>query len=715
MPTELEGAVALVVERFPGTEVVGGSWLEEALSTIKRGWPVFPLAPRSKIPAISGGFKAASVEEDQIRRWAFEFPDAGLGVATGGVKGLVVLDVDPRNGGDESLFGLEQTFGELPPTVESLTGGGGRHLFFYSPEPMPSRAGIEDGLDVKGSGGYVAITPTVHPDTGRLYEWELGSHPDEMKLAPLPRWLAERVTARQVRGAVPEGEPIREGGRNDWLTSKGGYLRRAGFEEVAILAALTEENRNRCTPPLAEEELQKIARSVCRYEPADDAPAHLTDAGNAIRFASQNREDVRYVYPWRAWLVWDGRRWIRDQTGDIHRLAKATVATIYEEAARAPEENRKALARHAAASESEARIRAMVSLTQSEPGIPVRPADLDADPFSLNVLNGVVDLRTGALKPHQRLDLITRLAPVPFDPDARFELWESFLVHATGGDAELSSFLQRATGYSLTGDPREEVLFFVHGPTAAGKTTFAEALKGALGDYSTTADFETFLARRDSSGPRNDVARLHAARFVVSVEVEEGRRLAEGLVKMLTGGDTVAARFLYSEAFEFRPQMKLWLISNHAPKVRDDDDALWRRILRVPLENVVPEADRDPEVKALLRNPAVAGPAVLAWAVKGCLAWQREGLNPPAAVTEATAAYREAMNPLAEWFSCCCEWGLDQWTSNASLRDSYERWGKESGERNLLGAKAFAAHLRTRGCAPEKVGGLRGWRGVKAE
>ncbi len=291
-------------------------------------------------------------------------------------------------------------------------------------------------------------------------------------------------------------------------------------------------------------------------------------------------------------------------------------------------------------------------------------------------------MKPGELREHRREDLITKLAPVEYDPEARLDLWDRFLAEATGGDQELMRFLQRAAGYSLTGETDEEKLFFVHGPAAAGKSTFLEALKAAMGDYAQTADFETFLARQQVGGPRNDVARLAGARLVISIEVDEGKRLAEGLVKTLTGGDTVTARFMYRESFEFKPQMKLWLAANHAPKVSDDDEAMWRRILRVPFERVIPKEKRDPKVKATLRDPEIAGPAILAWAVQGCLTWQREGLGVPPIVEQATSAYRLDNDPLREFFASCCVFGPTKTVTVSDLNNEYESWCNDNRERD---------------------------------
>jgi P4 family phage/plasmid primase-like protien len=471
-----------------------------------------------------------------------------------------------------------------------------------------------------------------------------------------------------------------------------------------------------------------------------DDTIRLTDVGNARRLVAEHGEDLRYCKKWKSWLVWDGRRWARDDRDQVIEYAKAVTAEFFRDAAAAHDPDTQGmLVGHALRSQRAERLRAMVLLAQSEPGIPVLPAELDADSYLLNVLNGTIDLRTGALREHRRTDLITKLAPIEYSPDAHLELWDRFLSEATAGcevpegpqapdaaqnAAALRTFLQRAAGYSLTGDTGEEVLFLIHGPEAAGKSTFVESLKATLGDYALTADFETFLAKKGDGGVRNDVARLAGARFVASIEVEEGKKLAEGLVKQLTGGDTVTARFLFAESFEFTPTFKLWLAVNSAPRVTDQDGAIWRRILRVPFEHTVPKEKRDRTIKATLKNPAVGGPAILAWLVAGCLAWQREGLGVPPVIEAATAQYRADQDPLREFYAQCCVFEAQAWVASAALYATYQAWARENGVRQnqVLTNTLVGRRLRARGCV-QKTGEIadatgqrkkaRGWTGVR--
>ena len=360
-----------------------------------------------------------------------------------------------------------------------------------------------------------------------------------------------------------------------------------------------------------------------------------SDSGNAERILARHGQDIRYCHPQKTWYIYDGVRWCPDRRGQMMHIAKCIARALYEEAAEiVDDDERKACANFARKCESTDRKKAALVSVQSEPGIPTVPEEFDADPFLLNCLSGTVDLRTGEQRSHCRADLITRLCPVQYDPAARSAVWDRFLEQATGANREVGQFLQRAIGYSLTGATTEEVLFFVHGPGGSGKSTFLEAIKAVLGEYGKSADFETFISRRDAGNIRNDIAELAGRRFVVSIEVDEGKKLAEGLVKLLTGGDTVRARFLYQEAFDYVPQFKLWLAANHAPKVKHDDSAMWRRILRIPFDQVIPKRKEGPVAQSQAkrckriraRDPGVGRRRVFALA-RGTATGARSGVG----------------------------------------------------------------------------------------
>ncbi len=428
---------------------------------------------------------------------------------------------------------------------------------------------------------------------------------------------------------------------------------------------------------------------------------NLTDLGNSERLVAQHGRDLRYCYKWGKWLVWTGARWERDDAGEVYRRAKETVRSIYLEAAAAEDDGRrKELAKHATRSEAEARIRAMLELAKS--AVPVSPDELDADPWKLNCLNGTVDLvGSGELQEHRREDLLTKLAPVEYDPEASAPAWDAFLKRVLPGE-DLRRFLQRAVGYSLTGDTSEQCMFINHGAGANGKSTSQEALAAALGDYAVRTPTEMLLAKR-AGGIPNDVARLKGARFVAASESEEGRRLAESLVKDLTGQDTISARFMRSEWFDFRPTHKLWLSTNHKPEIRGTDNAIWRRIRLVPWAETIPPEEQDKRLLAKLRKEL---PGILAWAVRGCLEWQREGLLEPDEVRAATGEYRAEMDVLGGFLKDCCEQGPQTRAYARELYKTYVWWCEENNER-AESQRKFGGRLKERGYTSRR-GGARG-------
>jgi P4 family phage/plasmid primase-like protien len=660
------------------------------------GWCPIPIKERSKEPNLLElrPYLNRRATREELGAWAW----SGVGIVTGEVSGVLVLDVDGPQGEAE----LRKHGHPATPMVR--TASGGLHLYFKHPEhPVKTGIRVAPGLDVKASGGYVVAPPSVGPN-GKRYEWIVS--PEDADLAESPEWLMRLLGRQRSREpAGPVGERIPSGQRNKALASIAGTMRRRGMGEPEILAALQVTNEQRCEPPLDAEEVAKIAASVARYEPAGDVvhvsfnghgsprpPAgfNLTDLGNAERFIARHGENVRYCFPWRKWLVWTGARWERDDVGQVHQLAKETVRSIYREASEEEDEDRrKALAKHARGSESETRMRAMVELAKSER--PASPDKLDASPWLLNVLNGTIDLRAGRLRDHRREDLITKLAPVEYAPDATAPTWESFFERVLPSE-ELRGFVQRAVGYSATGDTSEQCMFIHHGPGANGKSTFQETVSAALGDYAMRTPTETLLVKR-SGGVPNDVARLKGARFVTASETEEGRRLAESLVKELTGQDTISARFMWAEWFDFKPTHALHLSTNHKPEIRGTDTAIWRRIRLVPWAVTIPPAEQDRKLSEKLRGEL---PGVLAWIVRGCSEWLRDGLMAPEEVREATRAYRAEMDVLAAFLADCCRRGQAEAAFAGELWNAWRRWCEATGEPEGT-QKRFGGRLAERG------------------
>ena len=363
-------------------------------------------------------------------------------------------------------------------------------------------------------------------------------------------------------------------------------------------------------------------------------PPAFTDEALALRFAERHAGDLRYVAGWSRWLIWHHGRWQFDDTLRAFDLARK----VSREAA--AECN---IARTAAAIASAKTVAAVVTLARADRRLAATIEQWDADPWSLNTPAGVVDLRSGKMCEGHPNRYITRITAAVPNHGCAIPAWLRFLDRVTGSDLKLIAFLQRMAGYALTGITRENALFFLYGTGANGKSVFTNTLSGILGDYHRTAPIETFTASQVERHP-TDLAGLRGARLVTAIETEEGRRWAESRIKALTGGDKIAARFMRQDFFEFTPQFKLLIAGNHKPGLRSVDEAMRRRFNLVPFTVTIPAAERDDTLTEKLQ---AEWSGILSWAIKGCLDWQENGLAPPAAVTEATAAYLEAEDAIA--------------------------------------------------------------------
>lgn len=618
-------------------------------------------------------------------------------------KAFLQRQPDGHGGWTWNLKGVERVLYRLPALLQAIAAG--RTVFVVEGEKdvhtleahgfiATTQAGgagkWQDSFSRVLAGARVVLVPDNDPPGQQ--------HMAEVAASLVP--LAAEVREVRLPGLPPKGDV------SDWFGD--GHTRdelKALVRDAAAIRTVVSPPAVRRAPPTPPDPAEASPPPDAPDETDTTAPPpdrlfKCTDLGNAERLVAAFGEDLRYVAQLKRWYRWDGRRWARDLTRQVEQLAKAVVRQIPAEAALASSDQiRSAIESWARKSEARGRIVAMLAGAESEPRLALEHAALDAEPWLLAVENGVLDLRTGELRPHRREDLITMVMPIAYDGEATCPGWQRFLTRILAGNTDLIGFLQRAIGYSLTGITREQVLFFLHGTGANGKSTFLEILRALVGDYATQADFATFLERR-GDGPRNDVARLVGARVVTSSEVGEGKRLDEGLVKSLTGSDTIAARLLYSEAFEFRPQFKLWLAANHKPVIRGTDHAIWRRVRLIPFTVEIPEAERDPDLVPKLRKEL---PGILAWAVQGCLDWQEYGLSAPEAVLDATDDYRRESDVLGVFLETRCELGQDFSASASQLYQAYREWAQASGE-FVLSQTSFGRRLTERGILPIKAG-----------
>ena len=417
---------------------------------------------------------------------------------------------------------------------------------------------------------------------------------------------------------------------------------------------------------------------------------NLTDMGNAERLIKRHGEYLRYCYETGYWLVWNEKVWEKDNGDRIMALVKETVRGIYTEAANASDMNqRKEIADHARKSESENRLFAMIALAKDL--VPIKVQELDSNNMLFNCQNGTIDLRTGLLNPHRREDFITLISPVEYDPNAHSDLWEQHLLRVTNNNRELIAYLQRVFGYCLTGETKEQVMFFVFGPTKTGKSRTLGAVMWVLGDYAKQTPSETLLIKRYSG--HSDKARLVGSRMVVAIEAERGEKLASASIKNMTGGDRMTARFLYKENFEFYPTFTIFLVANDKPLIRGEDTAMWERVKLIPFRQFIPLGERDKDLGEKLKEE---GKGILAWMVKGCLEWQKhKDLLETQEVSTETAIYRSEMDILGDFLDDCCTVGRTARVAHGDLYQTYEEWCQQNDE-EPISKKMLTIELQSR-------------------
>jgi putative DNA primase/helicase len=665
--------------------------LDQAIAYAERGFAVFPVfgigdsgkclcggskacgenaQNAGKHPITPRGLLDATTNIKQVKVWWQSYPEANIGIATGEVSGLVVLDID----GPKGFNNLE---GRALPTTPSVTSGrtdGGLHLYFQHPGGKVKNTvkKLGENIHIRGDGGYIIAPPSRHV-SGAEYQW---AESLDCELAELPKWVKDAVDeASMGLDTSLDGEILLKGGRNIYLTSLAGSVRKRGGSEAEIYATISVRNAERCDPPLADDELRKIASSVANYErgslpeirvtindsalgdvvPTEEcrSAAH-TDVGNAEAFVSLYGDHFRYDHTRRKWLVWaeHATAWA-DDTNEAHR--RGMVATLRARQSMAQmitdDAERRALQNWARKCETGQHMTNALRIVQSMQPIAMRTEAFDTHPNLLNFLNGTLDLVTEEFRPAERTDYLTRVCAVDFSPGARAPLWEKFLTEIFHGDEQIISYVQRALGYCLAGETAEHAFFIAYGHGANGKSTLLNTVRRALGNYSTVTAFRTFdMDNKNEYG--NDLAILKGTRLVTAIEAEANKRLAEARVKTVTGGDSISCRFLYGEFFEMEPQFKVWLAVNHKPIIRGTDYGIWRRVHLIPFTQAFGDKlgelpiDRSLHTKLWQELPGIVN-----WLIDGYTSWRANGLQPPLTVVEATKEYREESDYVEQWLS----------------------------------------------------------------
>jgi putative DNA primase/helicase len=692
-----------------------------------------------KHPRISDWPNKASIEEKQIREWWNTWPIANIGILCGEKSNLFVFDVD----GEEGRNSIKER--DIPETVTTITGKGNHYLYTHPKDTKlktpKNSVGIIEGCDIRTNRGYIVAPPSMHY-SGKKYRWQEGHAPNEIELANAPQWLLDKFKEAEnsvspkeaktpanpkngnttaygkaaLQDACEKIRNAREYTRNQTLNDEalciaqlvaGGEVNRieakkalgnaalkAGLGQSEIISTLNSAFR-------AGEQNPRTPKNDITTDDNSDFP--LTELGNAERFVSQHKEYVKYVPAW-GWLIWNGKYWERDKLEHVRHLAHKTVKNILVEANDEKDRDKSArLARWAITSQSSAKITALLREVQAleedkvsgKVVVKANSAIFDKSPMLLNCSNGTINFtENGYLQPHNKADMITKIAPVDYKKEADCPTWLAFLDKIMAGNKDLIAFIQRAIGYTLTAKTNEQAIFFCYGTGANGKSTLFNIIAALLGDYSRKISFDSLLEKQKSgSTATSDLARLAGARFVYASEPDVGKSLSESLLKELTSSEPITVRELYKPEFEFKPEFKLWIAANHKPQIKGQDHGIWRRIKLIPFEVTIPDHEQDKHLEEKLMAE-LSG--IFNWAIEGALLWKLEGLAEPPEVIDATDLYKVESDILADFIADKVSKGPNKHILVADCYHEYTKYCLSNGER-VISKRAFANAMRERG------------------
>lgn len=423
-----------------------------------------------------------------------------------------------------------------------------------------------------------------------------------------------------------------------------------------------------------------VANSIYKKDKTRYEEFDCTDTGNGKRFSHYYKDNIRYSKNRKKWYFWDGKVWREDTTNEIRRLADDCIDKMKKQAFTIEDEDkREELLKWAFKTASNKQKTNMIVETEHLTEIAIGMDYFDIQDDMINMENGIVNLRNGELIPHTSGYRMSKIGFCNYSTqeDLKPIRWLQFLDEITDNDKELQLFLQKSVGYSLTASIREQCLFFCYGNGCNGKSTFMDVINTILGTYSLNMQSESIMVKKNSSAVNTDIARLKGARFVTVAEPEEGMKLNESLVKQLTGGDTITARFLFGEEFEFKPQFKMWISTNHKPVIRGTDDGIWRRIVLIPFTVKIPTEKIDRGLSHKLRKEL---PLIAKWAVDGCILWQQEGLKRPECINQAINEYRQDMDVLSKFINDCVENNENEKIKANELYEIYQNWANDNNE-----------------------------------
>ncbi len=638
-----------------------------------------------KHPMTKHGVKDATHDPAQIQAWLESHPDCNWAIATG--EGLVVIDIDPRNGGMTTWQALCREHDFRPNTLAVKTGSGGVHYYFRFDGKVKGKLG--QGIDVKAEGGYVLVPPSRHA-SGQAYEW-VGGEFDPNRIAPMPEWMVNLLQGSNHYNH-PGLEKVQEGGRHNFLLSEAVRLQTQGVSAEDLWRRLHLINYAQCEPPLESDEVDEIiawATGHLELYPYDDL-------GHAKAFAKMHGHQFRYVHDQKLWRYYDGQVWRDDTKGKVKEALKE-VLRMRELAIRAirNDQVRQKAEQSMQRALTYAGLESVLNLAVSDERLAATSEDFDRNPLLLGVRNGVYDLMAHTLREAKPTDYITKQIHVDYDPNAKCPLWEKFLNDVFQGNQDLIRFVQRAVGYSLTGTTEEQVFFYCYGTGGNGKSVFFKVLKALFGDYAKTTNFGLFSPNASHTDAMMD---LDGARLVL---VNEVNKLAVEFLKAVAGGDEITGSRKYEHTRSFTPTFKVWLASNHQPDVEDKTDGFWRKVVLIPFNAKFEGSRRDPRIADKLLQEL---PGILNWAIEGYKAWAKHGLMIPGVARESVLEWRSEADPIFAFLQTCPK-GEGYKTKASKLYEAYKDFCEQNNYEPIT-STAFGRAMKSHGftCTHERTG-----------
>lgn len=723
------------------------------IDAVEFGWSVIPVGFDKKPLFKWKKFQEERAGIEQINQWQGQYSPSAWAAVTGAISNLIILDGDGQPG--------RNTFETLSINPHRRTPSKGFHCDFKHPgwyvPTLNSKSKLElgklwPGLDIRADGGYAIFCGR---NTSGAYEWlrpfgeldSLDTLPTDLRkflgLLNPPKEIMKRTIADvALEKALSEASTIGRDNAcfrlakqlhdNDYSQMEAetvciDFSRRVSPHNTKGVHELFTENDARVkvqsaysytkrdpwgstAPYIPHQELSSNGNGSIPSESSIkfDSLRTYVDERNTERLIERHGNNLRYCAKWKKWLVWDGKRWKISESEKVISLAKETIRAMYSEAANIEDDEKKrAMLKHIMRSDKISMFEAMERSARAD--LLISPDDLDNDNMLFNVLNGTLDLNTYTFRKHDRTDLITRLAPVTYDPSATCPLFYAFLEKFFPGNSDLLAFIQRAAGYCLTGDISEKAIFIGHGSGNNGKSTLLNTLMNMMGDYADQIATETLMVKRFDKAIANDIAKLKGLRLVIASEGEEGQRLAESKIKQMSGGgDRLVGEFKYGEEFTFIPTHKIFLGTNHLPQIRGTDQAIWNRLKLIPFAVTIDPSEADPHYPDKLKAE-LSG--ILNWALAGNQNWRSQGIGSNIDVEKSTNSHRAEMDILRHFLEECCVLKKNCRTAISKLYKAYTEWCNENNE-IAFNTRRFRAALIERGFTQDKDDKERFWRGI---